>query len=619
MRIEEIIINNSIKWESEVATFDHVDSITYKELTKNIYQVAQRLKKYGIERGDRVCIISERNTDGLIIILAILSIGAIYVPVSLDYPEKRIEYIVKDCLPKIVIIEDSIKNAAYNGNIILKSTLLGKSHLEKGVPNILNEASADDIAYILYTSGSTGLPKGVMISHKAAINTLTWMIDEFKIKEGECIPQKTAWGFTDSIWELFLPLMVGGKISFISDDEIKNSILLYERLKNDKVVITQFVPPALSVFLDDITREVEKPDLINLRWVLNGGEELTRKIVDKWFDVFPNVGYANPYGMTESAIYATNYLMMERPVWGMRKIPIGTPIKNTRVYILSESNEILEKENQGEICIGGESLFSGYWNKADETNRNLIKHPQINELIYKTGDIGVKRTDDLILYKGRKDNQVNINGMRVELDEIKHALLENQDIAQVALIVKEYQDYKKIIAFYSTKNEEQIKLSILFAQVRKILPEYMVPSFFFHLNRFPLTEHNKINYRELHKIDINTGNDIVEEVSGVTKIENELIQIWSGVLDNKRFSLDDAFFNIGGNSLMLMKVYARLPEKYRQFLKVSDLINFPSVKSLSTYIEKQLTNNETKSVEFTTKKDRSALAERRNKRNKINK
>lgn len=618
MRIEEYIYVESRKWQDKIAAFDSIKVLSYEELIINARKIASFFISNGIQKGDRICIISKRDPDGLALILATLFSGAIYVPISIEYPLKRKKYIINDCNPKI-IVTDHIRliNKKFKPLIISKKLLLKKSVYFNNKFLDSTELTGEDIAYILYTSGSTGFPKGVMISHDATLNTLFWMKSTFETKMDDCIPQKTSWGFTDSIWELFLPLLVGGKVGFITDIENRNPIQLFNRLNEIQAVITQFVPPVLSVFLNVLEKEVQNPKFNCLRWILNGGEELPRNLVDRWFDAFPEIGYANTYGMTESAIYATCFLMTSKPVWGMRRIPIGTPIANEDVYILSDSDQILVNEEEGEICIGGKSLMHGYWGKEDISKKVLITHRELNRLIYKTGDLGKKRSDGLYSFLGRKDDQVKIRGMRVELEEVKGALLEYSEILETAIIVKGENENKFLVAFYTTKSKKPLKRDHLLFHLRRRLPTYMVPSYYHFLEEIPLTEHNKINYKLLYELENKNVHEIGIRSESRNPIEEDIFKIWKDVLCHDDFSKNDTFFNVGGNSLLLMNVYSRLPNQYRSKVKLLDLIENPSICSLSQVIDNRINlKNKTKKNRITRSRKVFYLSELRKKRNK---
>lgn len=615
--IDSLITSSAIANSKAIAVKDIEKEHTYAELLSFSKSIALALKKNGVKKGDTVCLICERGFQGLGAAIGILSSSAIYVPISIEYPQLRKEFIVNDSKAKIIITEDknNILNLDQHTVFEIRELIHQTSGNEPNFKNnpFLETHTPEDAAYILYTSGSTGRPKGVVVSHQAQLNTFYWMIEAFSLKQGECIPQKTPWSFTDSLWEMFLPLIYGGVVGFVSEIQIRQPVDLYERLNQLNAVITQFVPPAMSVFLDDIEQHCSEPNFHSLRWVLNGGEELPRKIVDRWFNVFSNVGYANSYGMTESAIYATCYFMEKPPVWGMRRIPVGKPILNAEICILSDTGKLLGDDSIGEICVGGESLMSVYWDQPELTDKAFAVHPENGNKLYRTGDYGAYRIDGQIAYLGRKDDQVKILGMRVELKEIQRIILDHPAIKQAYLITRGENEAKMLIAFYTT-GINKVDESALSAYLRTVLPPYMVPAFCIHVDEMPLTEHNKTDLKKLTQISLERNKRTPVPKTFDEGIEEQINTIWRKNLGHPNYGPDDPFFHVGGNSLMLIRIYGQLPEKYKIFLTIPDLLTYPTIRSLAHHILSKNKNNTFKPIAKERKRF-GRLSARRAKRN----
>lgn len=618
LTIDALIVKSAVQNRANVAVRDLDKDYSYAEVLHQTFSIVMALKEKGIKKGDTVCLICKRAFPGLTAAIGIMMCGAIYVPISIEYPEARKQFIAQDSLAKIIITDNSANSILQTKTKIVTISELVKQKVkaaEMDVVSVTGLHAPEDPAYILYTSGSIGSPKGVVVSHRAQINTFSWMIHDFSLRPGECIPQKTPWSFTDSLWEMFLPLIFGGVVGFVSEQQIRNPVELYDRLKELDVVITQFVPPAMSVFLDEIERSVTLPKLPCLRWILNGGEELPRNIVDRWFNTFPDVGYANSYGMTESAIYATCYFMRTTPVWGMRRIPIGTPIHNAKICILSDEGEILSEDMIGEICVGGQSLMTEYWNQPELTEKAFTTHPLTEEKLYRTGDYGAYRIDGQIAYLGRKDDQVKILGMRVELKEIQRVLQDYPSVKQAYLITNGEGESKFIIAFYTTINIT-VEESALLSYLRSILPAFMVPTACIHLGELPLTEHNKIDLKKLVKIakERNTFRPKYNAFNG--KIEKEINTIWKNNLGHANFGPNDPFFHVGGNSLMLICIYGQLQQKYQDLLTIPDLLSHPTIKDLAGFIRQQ-ERNTIDEPGVKTRKRFGRLSQRRAKKNHV--
>ena len=585
--VDSLIVESAKQYDNSIAVKGIEKAHTYSELLSLSKAIAIQLQSIGIKKGDKICLICEREFEGLAAAIGIILCGAVYVPISIEYPQSRKDFIISDSQANIILtdnkknFENSERNAVFTIEKLINRFAVKSANTEFDLCSRTH--SSKDAAYILYTSGSTGQPKGVVVSHKALMNTFFWMIEAFSLKPRECIPQKTPWSFTDSLWEMFLPLIYGGIVGFVSESQIRQPVSLYTRLNDLDAVITQFVPPAMSVFLDEIENHISRPLIRKLRWVLNGGEDLPRTIVDRWFNIFPSVGYANSYGMTESAIYATCYFMKKSPAWGMRRIPIGKPILNSEVHILSDTGESLEEESIGEICVGGKSLMTEYWKQPGLTDEAFAIHPETGSKLYKTGDYGAYRKDGHIAYLGRKDDQVKIFGMRVELKEIQRVILDHPAVKQAYLITRGENESKILIAFYTT-GIKKLTESSLSAYLRTILPAYMVPAFCVHLDKMPLTEHNKTDLKKLKQISLER-NKLDSTINHFFDETEELLNtIWLKNLRHSNYGPEDPFFNVGGNSLMLIRVYGQLPEKYRQLLSIPDLINYPTIRSLAKYI-----------------------------------
>lgn len=616
--IDALIVKSAVQNKANIAVRGFDKDYTYADMLYQASSIAMALKEKGVNKGDTVCLMCERAFPGLTAAIGIMMCGAIYVPISIEYPEARKQFIVQDSLANIIITDGDTNSIAQTEATIVTISELVKQKakaVDEDVVPVTGLHAPEDPAYILYTSGSTGKPKGVVVSHRAQINTFYWMMHDFSLRPGECIPQKTPWSFTDSLWEMFLPLIFGGVVGFVSERQIRNPAELYNRLNELDAVITQFVPPAMTTFLDEIERSVTLPKLPCLRWILNGGEELPRKIVDRWFNIFPDVGYANSYGMTESAIYATCYFMKAPPVWGMRRIPVGTPIHNAKICILSDEGEILSEDMIGEICIGGQSLMTEYWNQPELTEKAFATHPVTGEKLYRTGDYGACRIDGQIAYLGRRDDQVKILGMRVELKEIQRVMLDHPSVKQAYLVTSGVGESKYIIAFYTTINTA-VEETTLLSYLRTILPAYMVPAICIHLDELPLTEHNKTDLKKLAKIaeERNISTPKSNVFNG--ELEKEISAIWKKNLGHAYFGPNDPFFHVGGNSLMLIRIYGQFPQKYQDLLTIPDLLSHPTIRDLAGFIRQQGLNT-IEDTEIKTRKRFGRLSQRRAKKTHV--
>ncbi len=589
--IHELIRNQSKINPSDIAVIDYTRKLTYGDLDKKSDYIANILLESGIEPGYPVAVILDRSIELIICIVAILKCGGIYVPIDMSYPKLRIKYIIDDTLCKTIIVpsfqyelqKDIVMDdkTILNMKQVMDSFVQYESSYNQYGRNFIYRnkdiVCDDDLAYILYTSGTTGKPKGVMVTHKAILNTLFWMSEKFHIDREDNIAFKTSISFTDSIWEIFFPLLNGAKICIINDYEVKDPKKLYLFLKDNNIAITQFVPSMLKVFLDFIEINNITNPLPNLKWIFNGGEHITVSIAKKFNSLLHITKIANIYGMTESAVYATCFIIDKNLGDNLESISIGKPIWNTKVYILNENNELCGIGQKGEICISGISLAKGYFNKPKLTRDKFISNIIENDTIYRTGDIGALCSDGNIAYFGRLDNQIKIRGSRVEICEVEKNILMFNGIEEAVVINKKDKFDENVLICFLTNN---INISKLRTFLLNRLPDYMIPQHFILVKKLPLTINNKVDKKKLQTLKINYKNIIKKN-----KLEDKIIEIWKEILNLDYFDINDDFFDIGGNSITAARLLIFL-NKIGVNLKLDDIYTYNTVNKLLQYVRK---------------------------------
>ncbi len=493
--IQELISKQCELYADKVAIVDYDRKMTYSELEEMSDSFAEVLMQEGIVSGMPVVVIADRCLELIAIALAILKCGAIYVPVDLNYPLYRIQKIIADTGSNIIVNLSDHQLKEYNGSV-LELKHLNKARKDKTGKK--QDFFVFHIAYIIYTSGTTGSPKGVMVSHEAILNTFEWMTQQFNVSENDVIAHKTSISFTDSIWEIFWPLLNGAKISILNSKDAKDSKKMYEWMEKQRISFTQFVPSMLKVFVEYIeVKKIENP-LERLRWVFNGGEQVGINLVKRFYDCFKSSKYANIYGMTESAIYATYHIVERGSLENWNSVPIGNPILNTQILLLNELDQICNTYEKGEICISGISLADGYWNDDTSTKEKFTYYKGIKDKLYRSGDIGMSDENSCYWYFGRKDNQVNVYGNRVEIYEVEKNILEFEGITQTAVIP--YGDQYEETYLVCYLENEQIDVNKLKAFLKDKLPEYMIPKVYQKVKSLPLTVNNKVDKKSLLEI-----------------------------------------------------------------------------------------------------------------------
>ncbi|ODB56712.1 non-ribosomal peptide synthetase [Paenibacillus polymyxa] len=610
-RIQE----QTLRTPDAVGVLDGDMAVTYKELHLRSNQLGQLFSRYGVRPNSLVAIMGDRNVPLLTAILGIMKAGGAYVPIDPDYPQSRIQYMLDDsscrvlvtnlryfgrtldhlpdCIKTVICLDETVwgesewivrlREMRGDESYFIPVKAHGMSTDELSLQNIPNEK---DLAYIMYTSGSTGQPKGVMMTHKAVLNTLFWLQDTFALGADDVIAQKTSTSFTDSVWEWFWPLMEGAKLTIVPADIVKDPAQLYPFMEREKVTVTQFVPALMNVFLSAVRNAGESHPLPDLKWIFNGGEALPVNIVQEWYTLFRTAKIANLYGMTESAIYATQHIIQHKPDAGTLRIPLGLPIANTHVYVLDQDGQLAGFQVQGEICIGGTGLASGYWAKPDLTARAFTTHPLTGERLYRTGDLGCQTPDGQFQYLGRKDDQVQVRGFRVEMKEVEQALVSLPSIREAAVIAHvEETGLTGLIGYYTLQSPEMTSEGVR-EHLKERLPDYMVPGLLVPLEAMPLTPHGKIDRKHMPKPEGRSlaGTEYVPPRDGM---EQELSTIWAEILDIAQVGVQDPFFALGGHSLKMAKMIYRIQERLQVKVTFKELFDHQTIRELADLLRQK--------------------------------
>ncbi|MCX8129433.1 MAG: amino acid adenylation domain-containing protein [Clostridia bacterium] len=549
LSLPQLVMNKAIEIPDNIAVLDEYKAITYSDLETASDKVAAYILQVA-GRQQKIAVIMDRSADLVAAALGIMKSSSIYVPIDTHYPQKRVKHIVEDCQCPVIIIQSKYRKLyadifSDGIKVICYEDLLEQTQVKPQTYDV----DVNNIAYILYTSGTTGKPKGVMVTHKAVLNTLFWLIKQFKMSPMDVIALKTSISFTDSIWEIFCPLIVGAKIKVVTETASRDINTLYIAMQN--VTITQFVPSALRVLLAHIARKQVSNPMPNLRWVFNTGEYISTALAKDFYGAFKNAELGNLYGMTESAIFASYYLVNRDTLNQLDKVPIGRPIDNIRMYIVNDSGSLCEAGEIGEICISGIGLASGYWNQSGITKEKFCYCKACGEDVYRTGDLGAIGKDGMIDYFGRKDDQVKIRGNRVELAEVEKSLMQFVHKGSVAVIVaKDKFNENTLICFYTDPNTD---IAGLRSEIAGILPVYMVPSRFEYRKELPLSFNSKVDRNELRKSIMDN-----EETDSGETIANQLMNIWKVLLPASEITPDGDFFDLGGDSLLVIRMQAML-------------------------------------------------------------
>ncbi|WP_445454938.1 amino acid adenylation domain-containing protein [Flavobacterium sp. HNIBRBA15423] len=552
--------------------------LTYKELDVVSNQLANVLLNKGVTTDTLVPICVDRSLEMIIGILGILKAGGAYVPIDPRYPQNRIDYILDDVKPTIILTESSYK-PFFNSieSLNLDDVAIYKNALTSS-PNI--KIPKNSLAYVIYTSGTTGNPKGVMNQHDGIYNRLVWMCDYLNVTEADVILQKTTFCFDVSVWELLLPLMTGAKLIFAIPDGEKDPLYLQQLIEKERINIMHFVPTMLDVFISELDESLNFGNL--QQKVICSGEALSNSTLQKFQKKCPNAQIFNLYGPTEAAIDVT---AIELTDYKGDTIPIGKPVANTQIYIVDQDNIQQPIGVVGELVIGGIQVSRGYLNKPELTSEKFITNifdDNSSHKLYKTGDLAKWTPEGNIEFLGRNDHQVKLRGYRIELGEIEHVLSSHPQIKN-AIVDFRYLDQEPLIVAYYIDNGIEISIQEIQDYLKKRLPEYMVPSLFMNVVEFPFNANGKLNKKELPLPNITLNKQFIAPSN---EVEAQLITILSELLkiEVSTLSTNENFFNIGGNSLKAMAFINRMNKVFSVEISLKELFLMHDIKGIADYI-----------------------------------
>ncbi|UII23765.1 non-ribosomal peptide synthase/polyketide synthase [Fulvivirga ligni] len=542
----------------------HDQELTYRELDARSNQLANYLIRRGITCGDIVCILSEPSFDFVIGILGILKCGAAFLSIAPDYPYERINYILKDSQYRLLLTQSkfSLKIPSLEKYINLDDP---SSYDLSDDPSQMFPA-AKDLAYVIYTSGSTGNPKGVMIEHSSLMNLCNWHNLHFNVSSSDRATKYAGIGFDASIWEIFPYLILGASIHII-DTSIKYDVHQLNNYFNANNITISFLPTQLCEQFLTLTNH-------SLRVLLTGGDKL--RVVHK-----NDYKLYNNYGPTENTVVTTCFEIDDDSL-ALGNIPIGRPVYNHRVYIVDKYGKLCVRGSVGELCVSGPGLARGYLNNPSLTQDKFVDNPygSVGDRMYRTGDLARWRSDGVLEFMGRVDDQVKVRGYRIEPGEIEHQLLLHPSIDS-AVVVAQGESEKYLVAYYVCSSD--VSSSDLRGHLQSVLPDYMVPPHYVHLSHLPLTSSGKVNKRALPIPDLTEGSDY-EGAS--TALESQLVEVWSEVLKLPAadISVTRSFFELGGHSLRATVMVNKLAKVLEVSVPLQSVFRYQDIRSLSRYI-----------------------------------
>ncbi|WBW95744.1 non-ribosomal peptide synthetase [Oceanirhabdus sp. W0125-5] len=566
------------KTPDKIAVVFEENQITYKELNEKSNQLARTLRKNGIKPDNIIGIMVERSLEMITGVIGILKSGGAYLPIDPKTPKDRVGYILKDSECNILLTtNEHLTSVSFKGEVL---DIRNKKIYEESKHNLEKNNNCNNLAYVIYTSGTSGNPKGVLIEHKSIINTLFWRRKYYGFDENDVTLQMPSFSFDSSVQDIMTPLITGSKLVVMNQDRILDTDYLKHIIISNKVTNFLITPAFYKTMLEECLK-----DTTTLTRITVGGESIHEEVVRKHFEIFSNTRLFNEYGPTENSVCTTIYEIISEK----NKILIGTPIANTKVFILDSKNKMLPIGVQGELCITGDGLARGYLNRQELTDKKFIQSPfEQGRRMYKTGDLARWLPDGNIEFLGRIDNQVKIRGFRIELGEIENRLLTHEKINEAVVMLKNNNSEKYLCAYIVC--EDEIENSNIIDYLKQSLPEYMVPLYYVHLDKIPLTENGKINRRVLPEPNINEA-AFTEFESPRNHIEEMLVEIWSEVLGVNKISINDNFFDLGGHSLKATSVKNKIHKKLQVEVPLKEFFKRVTIKEISNFVENSTHNS----------------------------
>jgi len=556
---------------------------SYRELNDRGNRLARALVARGLEREAVVAVVCERNLDWIAAVLAIFKAGGVYMPIEPHFPADRIATMLSRAGCRLVLTEagstatlEQALDSLSGVHVLRVDAAYGEDHAEG---DLGVDVAPEQLAYIYFTSGSTGEPKGAMCEHAGMLNHLYVKIDTLGIGAGRVVAQTAPQCFDISLWQLLSALLVGGRTLVIEQDAILDVERFVERLIGGRVAVLQVVPSYLEVVLSYL--EAHPQQLPDLRCVSVTGEALKRELVQRWFAAQPQIKLVNAYGLTETSD-DTNHEVMDRVPDGDR-VPLGPPSSNVHVYIVDEHLSLVPLGAPGQIVFSGVCVGRGYVNDPERTRQTFIADPhRPGQRLYRGGDYGRWLPDGKLEFLGRRDTQVKIRGFRIEIGEIENTLLRAPGVRDGAVVVADRGDQSKhLIAFYS--GPRPLPPELLRHGLAESLPEYMIPSAFHWQQSLPLTANSKIDRKTLTRL---AGQlDLAERDYDPprTPTEQRLAAGWAKVLgiSQEQIGRRDHFFDRGGTSLLAVKLAITL----NRTVSLKDLTRHPVLADLAQLID----------------------------------
>ena len=604
---------------NKIVVSDGKTTLTYESLNQCVNALTQKLVQQGVKVDSVVALLGERNSDFLVMILAVLRSGAAYLPLDPSHPPLRIAQVLRQSRSGLVLANRQFEGLAVDAlsvGVLSESDLDGdKSSIatyDGGEWSVAHDASVSggslsdsaktpdhklagqNLAYVIFTSGSTGTPKGAMVTRNGMLNNMLGKFGPLQLTDQDVIAQTASQCFDISVWQFLIAPILGARVEILPDCISQDPARLVAEIDRRGITVLEPVPALIQGILATESPASES-SLSTLRWVLPTGEALPPVLAQQWFKQYPSIPLMNAYGPAECSDDVAFYPIVDRLSDQVLHVPIGSATANNRLYLLSPELELVPIGAIGEIYVAGTGIGRGYLNEPERTAGVFLPNPFSNngERLYRTGDLARYLADGSLQYVGRVDYQVKVRGYRIELGEIESRLAQHPDVDEVVLLAANDKKRGKVLVAYiagetlngaEKEQNEQNNWSELRDFVAQGLPDYMVPSAFVCLPKLPRNNNGKVDRKQLPSVDFNKQLG-AGYVAPTTDLQVSLCETWQSLLGLDRIGIHDNFFELGGHSLLATQMAGQLTRLLSREVPLRSIFEQPTIALLASWID----------------------------------